>query len=127
MSGEHRDAWRNAGETFRPRNLLQPCLLILLEEEAGYGYELNQRLERFGSVRWDMPAVYRALNGLEDDGLITSHWERSEAGPGRRCYATTSAGREVMAGWARELADTSVILETVLRRYQGIAPEPAAR
>ncbi len=126
MSAAHRDSWRNVGEMFRPRNLLQPCLLILLEEDTGYGYELNHRLDELWAMRSDMPAVYRALNTLEDGGLTASHWERSATGPERRCYAITARGRQVMARWARELAQINAILVGVLRRYESAALEPAA-
>jgi DNA-binding PadR family transcriptional regulator len=125
MSGAHRDAWRNVGETFRPRNLLQPCLLILLEEAAGYGYEMNHRLDQMMGGPPDMPAVYRALKGLEEGGLLASHWERSAAGPERRCYSITAEGREVMAGWAGDLAQIHTLLGGVLRRYEEVAPVPA--
>lgn len=118
MRGTRRDAWASTGETFRPRNLLQPCLLILLEEAAGYGYELDQRLDSLCGSRSDTPAVYRALNGLEHEGLVASHWERSHSGPERRCYSITAAGRAALAGWADELAQLSGLLRGLLRRYQ---------
>jgi len=125
MSGVHRDAWRNVGEMFRPRNLLQPCLLILLEEAEGHGYEMNHRLDQMVGTPPDMPAVYRALNGLEDGGLVSSHWERSAAGPERRCYSITAEGRGVMDGWAGDLAQIHALLGGVLRRYEEVAPAQA--
>jgi len=118
MGEGHRAAWRNAGDTFRPRNLLHPCLLILLEEAPGYGYELHQRLESVLDNRPEMAAIYRALNGLEEDGLVRSGWERSATGPERRRYSITEAGRGAMLHWARELAQISGLLLRILRRYE---------
>jgi PadR family transcriptional regulator len=118
MRSAHGNTLRSADETFRPRNLLQPCLLILLEEAAGYGYELHQRLDTLLGSPSDTAAIYRGLNALEDDGLVASQWERSAAGPERRRYAITPAGQQVMAEWAKGLVKVSALLLGILRRYE---------
>jgi DNA-binding PadR family transcriptional regulator len=118
MRGLRGNASRSADDTFRPRNLLPPCLLILLEEEAGYGYELQHRLDALLGSPSDTAGIYRALNALEDDGLVGSHWERSESGPERRRYAITAEGRETLADWAQSLAHVSALLLGILSRYE---------
>lgn len=112
------NASRSTEDTFRPRNLLPPCLLILLEEEAGYGYELQHRLDALLGSPSDTAGIYRALNALEDDGLVTSHWERSESGPERRRYEITAEGGEALADWAQSLAHVSALLLGILSRYE---------
>ncbi|HEX3604395.1 MAG TPA: PadR family transcriptional regulator [Candidatus Dormibacteraeota bacterium] len=125
MSAPHGDGWGGEGDMFRPRHLLQPCILILLAESAGYGYELTHRLDDIDGARADSPAVYRALNGLEESDLVSSHWERSASGPERRCYAITPRGREVLAGWVAKLARMNGTVAQLLRRYERSA-EPVA-
>jgi PadR family transcriptional regulator, regulatory protein PadR len=118
MRGLRGSTSRSADDTFRPRNLLPPCLLILLEEAAGYGYELQHRLDALLGSPSDTAGIYRALNALEDDGMVSSHWERSESGPERRRYAITAAGRETLADWVQGLAHVSALLVGILSRYE---------
>ena len=118
MRGLRGSTSRTTDDTFRPRNLLPPCLLILLEEAAGYGYELQHRLDALLGSPSDTAGIYRALNALEDDGLVTSHWERSESGPERRRYAITAVGQATLADWAQSLAHVSALLLGILSRYE---------
>src|SRR3954470_629630 len=74
-----------------PKNFLQPCLLLLVLEQPGYGYDLVARLKPLG-INDDAASVYRALRGLEADGAVTSAWRTSETGPARRVYRLTDAG-----------------------------------
>src|SRR5436190_1267350 len=69
-----------------PRNFLQPCLLLLLMEQPDHGYELAARLQPMHDGQGDPGSVYRALRGLERQGLVRSEWSPSDAGPARRTY-----------------------------------------
>jgi DNA-binding PadR family transcriptional regulator len=106
-------------EVLRPRNLVQPGLLLLLAEAPGHGYDLAHRLDALLEWRWDSPTVYRALNAMEEEGLVSSAWERSETGKERRRYEITDAGRGAAEAWMRELANASAVLLGLLRRYEG--------
>ncbi|HEV7466904.1 MAG TPA: PadR family transcriptional regulator [Candidatus Dormibacteraeota bacterium] len=100
-----------------PVNFLRPCLLLLLEESPGHGYELRDRLAELGaSAPPDTAIVYRALNAMENEGLISSRWQPSTEGPQRRCYALTAEGREALGDWARQLADLDLLVGGVLQR-----------
>ena len=79
----------------QPKNYLRPCLLLLLGEEPAYGYELREKLAPMSPSPWDMGTVYRALNNMEEDGLVVSSWERSAEGPRRRRYDITGALDEI--------------------------------
>src|SRR6476659_1272061 len=60
-----------------PRNFLQPCLLLLLMEQPDHGYELAARLRPMHDGEGDPGSIYRALRGLERQGLVRSEWNRS--------------------------------------------------
>ena len=66
-----------------PKSFLQPCLLLLIKEEPGYGYDLVTRLSELGLVD-DSAAVYRTLRSLEQRGEVYSYWHMSSTGPARR-------------------------------------------
>jgi PadR family transcriptional regulator, regulatory protein PadR len=92
-------------------------VLLLLSEEAGYGYNLARRLEelRFGHV--DRPSVYRALAQLEGDGLVRSSPGRSKAGQERRVYEVTELGERALRAWMGVIKEERDRLDGVLRRY----------
>ena len=101
----------------QPRNYLRPCLLLLLGEEPTYGYELRTKLGALSPGHWDPGTVYRALNTMEDDGLVHSTWERSAEGPRRRRYEITVAGSDVLERWARELCGVRNMIIEFIDRY----------
>ena len=76
-----------------PKSFLQPCLLLLLKEQPGYGYDLVTRLKALG-IDDDSAAVYRSLRTLEEKGAVYSYWNTSSTGPARRMYRLTPAGEE---------------------------------
>lgn len=102
----------------QPKNFLRPCLLLLLDECAAYGYELRERLRPFQCGTWDHGTVYRFLNTMEAEGLVTSRWERSPSGPQRRRYVLTANGREVLADWAKSVESISDVLLSFTVRYR---------
>lgn len=71
-------------------------LLLLLRDGSSYGYELRRELD-VRSTDLDPAVMYRTLRDMEQKGFITSHWMRSDAGPKRRVYDITEAGRDELA------------------------------
>jgi len=111
-----------------PKNFLRPCLLLLLREQPGHGYDLLERLGPLGFTRDDPGRLYRSLRGLEADGLVRSRWEESDSGPDRRIYELTRPGMEELHGAAQSLVTTGSILSLFLSRYgEFVALEPASR
>jgi len=72
-----------------PKQFLTPCLLLLIDEEPAYGYELLNRIGTLGVAAIDHGTVYRCLNVMESLGLVQSQWEHSSSGPRRRRYHIT--------------------------------------
>lgn len=87
--------------TSRPERYIQPSLLMALLDGASYGYELLQRLPEFGFLREDASPgmIYRHLRQMEEEELLVSRWEAEGAGPAKRVYELTPAGREVLEAW----------------------------
>lgn len=100
-----------------PRNFLRPCLLLLLREQPGHGYDLLERLETLGLSGDDPGGLYRALRALERDGLVRSGWEASQNGPDRRIYQLTRAGMEELHRYAKALVRSHDALSVFLSRY----------
>jgi DNA-binding PadR family transcriptional regulator len=66
---------------------------------------------------------------MEEQGLVSSLWERSETGKERRRYVITDAGRGAGEAWMSELANASALLHGLLKRYEcgGLPEIPAPR
>jgi poly-beta-hydroxybutyrate-responsive repressor len=112
-----------------PRNFLRPCLLLLLREQSGYGYDLLERLRPLGHPADDPGRLYRTLRALEGEGLVRSGWAESNAGPARRVYEITRAGVEALHEEAGALDGTRDLLNRFLSRYAefvALAPREAA-
>lgn len=118
-----------------PRVMLRPCLLLLLAEEPGHGYDLVERLRSLGIDRDGAGPLYQILRRLEGAGLVTSAWDASEAGPARRTYRLTALGWDSLRASADALERLSGVLGDFRTRCQaamasgpadGDAPGPAA-
>lgn len=76
----------------RPSSLPPACLLLLLGEREGHGYDLVERLGCFGFDWSGKPGpTYSELRKLEEAGLVASAWDMGERGPARRVYRLTQA------------------------------------
>ena len=100
-----------------PKDFLRPCLLLLLREGEGHGYELAESLCAFGFDHSDPGALYRALRRLESEGLVESGWERSQSGPPKRVYSLTESGIEALDQRATDLAEGERRIDAFLDRY----------
>jgi DNA-binding PadR family transcriptional regulator len=75
------------------RGDIRTAALLLLAEEPRNGYQIMQEVEDRSEGLWrpSPGSVYPALAQLEDEGLI-----RSEEIDGRKLFALTDAGRELV-------------------------------
>ncbi|MDP4128278.1 MAG: PadR family transcriptional regulator [Bacillota bacterium] len=98
---------------------IQAELLLLLGQRPSHGYELIQRLNEadFKSGEADAATVYRNLRRMDKDGLIKSHWEVGESGPGRRLYKLTPQGESSLKLWAQYIVQQRALLEKFLQAY----------
>ncbi len=101
-----------------PRSFLRPCMLLLLAEDPSHGYDLMERLDELGIEQTDPGGLYRTLRTMEQEGLVRSWWEPSDAGPARRTYTLTDEGLDWLHAWAGSLRETRRLLGRYLERYE---------
>jgi DNA-binding PadR family transcriptional regulator len=82
-------------------------VLALLADAPAHGWALAKQMSRTGEVGrvWSMgrPLVYRALELLEERGLIEAVGSEPGArGPNRALFKTTTSGREDLVRWLSE-------------------------
>ncbi len=114
-----------------PRNYLRATLLLLIGECPAHGYDLLEQIAGMGLRTIDAGGLYRALRVMEAEGLVSSTWEHSAAGPARRTYRLTDEGHEWLHAWAGALRETHRYLSSYLQRYDQIvqatrSAQPAA-
>ncbi len=94
------------------------ALLAVLAQagEPMYGYLIAKQLERVGDgvLSGKQSALYPVLRNLEGAALLDSFVEPSIAGPPRRYYRITEAGRETLQTWAAAWRATRDSVDSVL-------------
>ena len=85
---------------------VQPMVLATLRDGPLHGYLIVQRFsdsQLFQGQEPDPAGVYRHLKAMERRGLVTSTWDMSAAGPAKRLYDLTAAGRKCIGQWLTTL------------------------
>jgi PadR family transcriptional regulator, regulatory protein PadR len=102
----------------RVERFIEPTLLLLLREGPMHGYELLERASELGvEGRVDVGNLYRLLRSLEEEGIVSSEWDRELPGPAKRTYALTPAGRSLLDKWAEALRRAETVIDGFLKRY----------
>nr|WP_165143289.1 PadR family transcriptional regulator [Microbacterium endophyticum] len=68
-------------------------ILDVLSVAPRHGYGISQALVAVGLQPIKGAQLYPALVRLENDGAIVAQWEQNQAGPARKVYSLTDAGR----------------------------------
>ncbi|MBY0221820.1 MULTISPECIES: PadR family transcriptional regulator [Sporosarcina] len=83
------------------KGVLNLCVLVLLDKQDRYGYELVQKISDQISI--SEGSVYPLLRRLTKEGYFTTYLQESSEGPPRKYYKLTDAGRaylhEQLAEW----------------------------
>ena len=77
------------------RGVVEHCVLALLREGESYAFELVRVLGARGLVTSE-GTIYPLLARLRRDGLVSTVWRESVAGPPRRYYRMTREGSQVL-------------------------------
>lgn len=73
------------------KGVLNLCVLVLLDKQDRYGYELVQKISNQISI--SEGSVYPLLRRLTKEGYFTTYLQESTEGPPRKYYKLTDTGR----------------------------------
>jgi transcriptional regulator len=78
---------------------LDMIVLAALSSRPAHGYAIIQEIRHRSGGAFDLPegTVYPALHRLEDAGLLSGEWHKSDAGRPRRVYSLTRRGQTALA------------------------------
>ena len=90
--------------------------VLAASDEPMYGYRIAKTLEHSGDgvLSGKQSALYPVLRNLQAAGLLDSFVEPSDAGPPRRFYRITGAGRVALRDWAAAWRATRDSVDAVL-------------
>jgi PadR family transcriptional regulator PadR len=126
MTPRHRRGWgMGAGPHHEERHspitnsILEPALLILLNEQPRHGYTLLSDLEALGMNAIHPSVIYRILREMEGLEWIQSDWETEETqGPPRRIYRLTPQGDDALQTWRYELKKNQDLISNLLAKLE---------
>jgi PadR family transcriptional regulator, regulatory protein PadR len=84
------------------RGTLAYCVLAVLRDRERYGFELVRVLGTVDGMVTSEGTIYPLLARLRRQGLVETTWQESSAGPPRRYYRLTPAGRGSLDDFAEE-------------------------
>jgi PadR family transcriptional regulator, regulatory protein PadR len=96
------------------RGVLEYCVLALLRNRPHYGFDLVRQLSEADGLLTSEGTIYPLLSRLRKDGLVTTTWQESDAGPPRRYYALTERGRSALNAFLRDWATFTAGVDRLL-------------
>jgi PadR family transcriptional regulator PadR len=86
------------------RGVLEHCVLAVLRDGESYAFDIVRELSDAGELVTSEGTIYPLLARLRRDRLVTTTWRESDAGPPRRYYQITDAGRRALDAFRGEWA-----------------------
>ncbi|MDQ1290149.1 MAG: PadR family transcriptional regulator, regulatory protein PadR [Actinomycetota bacterium] len=90
-------------------------MLALLRERPRYGFDLVRGLSQAGGLLTSEGTIYPLLSRLRREGVVTTTWRESDAGPPRRYYALTPDGVTALDRFTEDWCRFRDAVDTVLR------------
>ncbi len=94
------------------KGALELCVLALLSPKDGYAYEIAARLA--DEIGMGEGTIYPLMRRLQSDGLVETYLVESSAGPPRKYYKLTEAGRASFTSQKAAWASFSGAVESIL-------------
>lgn len=97
------------------KGMLEFCVLLLLQRRPAYASEMIDGLKEARLIVVE-GTLYPLLTRLKNDGLLSYQWQESSAGPPRKYYSLTEAGRQVLGqlneAWAEIAASVDHLINS---------------
>ncbi|MGY4688199.1 PadR family transcriptional regulator [Salibacterium sp. K-3] len=87
------------------KGALELCVLVLLDKQECYGYELVQTIS--AQIAISEGSVYPLLRRLKKEEYVTTYLQESNEGPSRKYYKLSDKGRDYLHVLLREWREFS--------------------
>ena len=78
------------------KGMLEYCIMLLLRSKPYYSSGIIDELERANLIVVE-GTLYPLLSRLKKEGILDYEWQESSAGPPRKYYCLTEAGKEALS------------------------------
>ncbi len=99
--------------------MLELCVLVLLDKQDRYGYELVQKISE--QIAISEGSVYPLLRRLTKEEYFTTYLQESSEGPSRKYYKLTDKGRMYLRELTREWKEFSNGVNQLIK--EGVSDE----
>ena len=96
------------------KEILEFCILSLLQSEAKYASEILDNLKRAEMLVVE-GTLYPLLTRLKNAQLLEYHWEESTSGPPRKYYQITKQGIEMLTELEKSWQSLQKAVTTLLQ------------
>ena len=100
------------------KGVLGLCVLALLSRSDSYAYEIASRLS--DAIDMGEGTIYPLMRRMQSEGLVETYLVESSAGPSRKYYRLSDAGRAALAVQTADWKTFTDAVDAVLN-----APSPA--
>lgn len=94
------------------KGALELCVLALLSQHDSYAYEIASQLS--DSIGMGEGTIYPLMRRLQNDRLVETYLVESPAGPSRKYYRLTEAGKASLNSQKSAWSSFSSAVETIL-------------
>jgi PadR family transcriptional regulator PadR len=94
------------------KGTLDLCVLALLSRADSYAYAIASRLAE--AIGMGEGTIYPLMRRMQADGLVETYLVESSAGPSRKYYRLTAAGRESLAAQTQAWRSFAGAVQSIL-------------
>ncbi|MEH6450347.1 MAG: PadR family transcriptional regulator [Oleispira sp.] len=100
---------------------LKHAIMVLLETEAGSGYDLLKRFKQRLGFFWQAShqQIYQQLKVMYQEELIDCTLETQQGKPDRKIYTMTKAGHKDLLAWLNKACKPQKINDSLLVKLYG--------
>jgi len=95
------------------KGVLELCVLALLSRRDSYAYEIAARLAE--GIDMGEGTIYPLMRRMQADGLVETYLVESNAGPPRKYYRLTRAGKTAFEAQKADWSTFVTAVEAILK------------
>jgi PadR family transcriptional regulator, regulatory protein PadR len=99
------------------KGVLEFCALLIISKGEVYPSDILKELKDHDLLVVE-GTLYPLLSRLKDSGLLDYTWVESNAGPPRKYYRLTDAGKEILKAMKKSWANLSSSINSLMNKYE---------
>ena len=103
------------------KGALDLCVLALLSRGDNYAYEIASQMS--DAIGMGEGTIYPLMRRMQSDGLVSTYLVESSAGPSRKYYQLTPAGRDALNAQREEWRGFARAVDALLDAAPAVSQE----